>query len=679
MNPLLPISKEQLDLAVHRQQLTPLSNITDLLITLQLWVTMGWLRPLDQAFSAFLAEQSPNEHPSVLLAAALTSYQLNHGHVCLDISLSLHQPEFVLNFSQQYAQESWHPSQVLARLNTHSWLQQMQASNLISKTDNPTNTPLILKETRLYLYRYWYYENTLTQQIKQRLNTELTTPTELSQQLNNLFKDNQQSPDWQKIACAIATRKAFTIITGGPGTGKTTTVIRLLALLQAPAVQANKPLNIRLAAPTGKAAARLTESIGQQVASLDIEEHIRSYIPTQVSTLHRLLISRPNSRHFVHNKTNPLALDMLIIDEASMIDLELFAQLLEALPHHCRLILLGDKNQLASVEAGAVLGDLCLHAEQGFYSTDTLAWLTMMTGEDLSQHPLMIGTNQTHPLAQQTVMLRHSRRFSDLSGIGQLAKWVNQGNVKQARQLITQQSSDLSHLKIDNPQAESLIQFILEGSQFEQGYCHYLNILRQQRPNNNIPPYDPVWSTWANNVLEAFGQFQLLAVLKAGPWGVANLNQLIAYNLYKKGYLSHFEGWYEGRPILMTENDYGLGLMNGDIGIALAFPSENAPERTVLKVVFPYNDGSNKLHQVLPSRLTATETVFAMTVHKSQGSEFAHTALILPETLNPVLSKELLYTAITRAKKQFTLIESNPNIFNEAIKKQTIRLSGLKF
>lgn len=677
MNPLLPISKQQLEYDLYWSQLTPFSSTQQMLIMLQLWVTAGWIRPIDHAFASFLVEQQPTTDPSVLLAAALTSYQLNHGHVCLDLALSLSQPERMLSLGYQHQQQLWHPKRILAKLNLSDWQHNLQNSPLISQGD--MQAPLVLQDTHLYLWRYWYYEQLLIKQINYRLNIKFAPPANLAQQLKELFKGNEQSPDWQKIACAIACRAAFSIITGGPGTGKTTTVIRLLALLQMPAIKAGKPLNIQLAAPTGKAAARLTESISKQVASLSLAKEVKNFIPTNVYTIHRLLGSRPDTRHFRHNKTNPLALDILIIDEASMIDLELFAHLLETLAPHTRLILLGDKDQLASVEAGAVLGDLCRFAEQGRYSPATLTWLTTYTGENLQHQGLLIGDEKQHPLAQQTVMLRHSRRFSSDSGIGQLATHVNNSNIMQARLLLNKDLTDLGLLAIKQPQDNLFEQYILTGYLAQDGFSYYLKLLKKQRPASHIPPYDPRWKQWANQVLTAFNQFQLLAVLREGPWGVTELNRTIAYMLYRHGYINHFEGWYEGRPVLMTHNDYALGLMNGDIGITLAFPVENAPEQTILKVVFPYNDGTTNLREVLPSRLSSAETVYAMTVHKSQGSEFNHTLLLLPDQLNPVLSKELIYTAITRAKQRFTLLESDPNVFNLALQRQTSRLSGLNF
>jgi exodeoxyribonuclease V alpha subunit len=456
--------------------------------------------------------------------------------------------------------------------------------------------------------------------------------------------------------------------------------VRLLALLQSPAVEQGKPLRIRLAAPTGKAAARLTESISHQVQSLEVPEAVRQKIPSEVTTVHRLLGSRPGTRHFRHHAGNPLPLDVLVVDEASMIDLEMMANLLDALPPHARMVLLGDKDQLASVEAGAVLGDLCRDAEAGMYSPQTQAWLESISGEDLSNSGLTLGSNAQYPLAQQVVMLRHSRRFVQGSGIGQLAKLVNQQQDHQARALLAGGTyADLFYLALKGEQDRAFTRLLLNGhGDGPQGYRHYLSVLAALRPDALAPIEHPSWTEWARAVLGAFDEFQLLCAVRKGPWGVEGLNQRITRTLFDAQLIESDQQWYEGRPVLMTRNDYGLGLMNGDIGIALRLPEGAAQEqRQALRVAFPRNDGSDGVRFVLPSRLNDVETVYAMTVHKSQGSEFAHTALILPEALNPVLTKELIYTGITRAKNWFSLIEPRQGVFEEALRRKVKRLSGL--
>ncbi|AZC35154.1 MULTISPECIES: exodeoxyribonuclease V subunit alpha [Pseudomonas] len=673
-----------------QSDLAPLVRAADLLLLLDRWVERGWLRALDKAFVGFLHELEPQGDPLVLMAAALTSHQLGHGHVCLDLFETLKEPDFALSLPPEGDLQSTAavlPSQVLATLDGAHWCKALAASRLVAlaadQSEQARQRPLVLSGKRLYLRRYWAYERRIDNALRQRLAVQEETPEDLAERLGGLFGAAKATGpvDWQKLACALATRGAFSIITGGPGTGKTTTVVRLLALLQAPAVEAGKPLRIRLAAPTGKAAARLTESISLQVRSLSVDDSVREKIPSDVTTVHRLLGNRPGTRHFRHHAGNRLPLDVLVVDEASMIDLEMMANLLDALPVHARLVLLGDKDQLASVEAGAVLGDLCRDAEAGWYNPQTRSWLEAVSGEQLADSGLQEDNAGTHPLAQQVVMLRHSRRFGEGSGIGQLARWVNQQQAEEARRLLAARShADLYGLSLKGEQDRALERLLLEGhGDGPQGYRHYLSLLRGQRPPAGTALEDPRWTAWARDVLQAFDQFQLLCAVRKGPWGVEGLNQRITAALFKARLIESDQQWYEGRPVLMTRNDYGLGLMNGDIGIALKLPEHEGTQdgRLVLRVAFPRNDGQGGVRFVLPSRLNDVETVYAMTVHKSQGSEFAHTALILPEALNPVLTKELIYTGITRAKDWFSLIEPRAGVFEEAVRRKVKRLSGL--
>lgn len=672
--------------AAHLAALAPLQRSEDLQVLLDRWVERGWLRPLDRAFVGFLATLEPGCDPLVLLAAALASHQLGHGHVCLDLIQTLEEPDFALSLPPEgdaLAGPLLLPSQLLGTLDAATWLQRLRDSTLVADGDAPTHRerPLVVRHQRLYLRRYWQYERRIDQALRERLRVEEHLPPGLATDLARLFADGAPPGqiDWQKLACALATRAAFSIVTGGPGTGKTTTVVRLLALLQAPAVEQGRPLRIRLAAPTGKAAARLTESIGQQVERLDVDAAVREHIPTDVSTVHRLLGSRPGSRQFRHHAGNRLPLDVLVVDEASMIDLEMMANLLDAMPPQARLVLLGDKDQLASVEAGAVLGDLCREAEEGFYSPATLDWLHRVSGEALNEAGLQVGSVERHPLAQQVVMLRHSRRFGEGSGIGQLARCVNRQQAGPARALLSQGAHDLFCLTVRGEQDRAFDRLLLDGLEQgpdgPQGYRLYLNQLGRRRPPPHTPWDDPRWTAWAGEVLRQFESFQLLCAVRRGPWGVEGLNQRVAAVLHRAGLIDNQQLWYEGRPVLVTRNDYGLGLMNGDIGIALRLPDEQG--EPILRVAFARNDGQGGIRFVLPSRLNDVETVFAMTVHKSQGSEFAHTALVLPDVLNPVLTKELVYTGITRAKQCFSLIEPRQGIFEEAVTRKVRRISGL--
>lgn len=654
-----------------------------LLHQLDYWVSRGWLRALDRSFATFLLEQDLHAHASVLLAAALTSHQLGRGHSCLDLAATLQAPDFVLSFASEGEAGSTLPSQWLLGLDITQWRQALALSPLVEDRDSPPRfpeRPLVLSGTRLYLRRYWNYERSIAQALSDRLSVAAVTPEDLSRRLNALFPEafeinGERCSDWQKIACALASRGNFSVITGGPGTGKTTSVVRLLGLLQTPAVEDGKPLRIRLAAPTGKAAARLSESIGKAVRGLPVSAPVREAIPTEVSTLHRLLGSRPDSRNFIHDRDKPLELDVLVVDEASMIDLEMMACLLEALPRQARLILLGDKDQLASVDAGSVLGDLCRDAEVGGYSEQTLDWLNTHSGETLSAPELQTAAGQGDPLAQQTVMLRYSRRFDAQQGIGRLATLVNEKNAVEARRLLNQQLSQLLNLTLRGEHDAALTDLIINGNGEAPGYRYYLEQLRDLRPARDNAWDSDVWAGWAGNVLAAFDEFRLLCALRRGPWGVEGLNQRVAAELCRCELLAGEQGWYEGRPVLVTRNDYSLNLMNGDIGIALWVPAPSGEQ--VLRVAFPRNDGSGGVRFVMPSRLVEVETVFAMTVHKSQGSEFNHTALVLPDALNPVLTKELLYTAITRAKRWFSLVESSAGVFEGAVSRNVQRTSGL--
>ncbi|QAX82285.1 exodeoxyribonuclease V subunit alpha [Candidatus Pseudomonas adelgestsugas] len=670
-------------------ELMPLSYAADLIKLLERWVDIGWLRALDKVFVIFLYELDPQADPLVLLAAAFTSYQLSYGHVCLDLLETLNAPNFAVSLTSVGDQQAYAvllPSQLLNGLDYSKWHHALGSSRLVelSANDNSSKSaqsrPLVLSGKRLYLRRYWTYERRVDTALRLRIASQKIVPADLPQRLNNMF--NQSLPsgviDWQKLACAIATCSSFSVITGGPGTGKTTIVVRLLALLQEPAVKAGSPLRIRLAAPTGKAAACLAKSISQQLNSLNVSLSIRESITTQVTTIHRLLGSYPNTRHFRHNISNPLLLDMLVVDEASMIDLEMMANLLDALPSYARLVLLGDKYQLASVEAGAVFSNLCRDAEADGYSPATCQWLQAISGKDFSINDLQEYFTANYSLAQQVIMLRYSRRFSEISGIGQLAFWVNQQNVEEAcKLLVTHSHKDLFYLRLKNEHDDAFIRLVIDGHNDKiYGYRYYLSLLHSTRPALDTSCDDIAWIHWAQQLLYSFDAFRLLCVVRKGSWGVEQLNLRITTALRKLRLITGNKQWYEGRPVLITSNDYCLGLMNGDIGIALKLP-ESGCDLQVLRVAFPRNNGQAGVRFVLPSRLNDIETAYAMTVHKSQGSEFAHTALILPDTLHSVLTKELIYTGITRAKHWFSLIEPRSGIFEEAIRRKVKRVSGL--
>ncbi|GAA4325385.1 exodeoxyribonuclease V subunit alpha [Pigmentiphaga soli] len=671
---------------------------------LGLWVERGWLRTLDRALAEFFLDLRPETDVRVALAAALASGRLGHGHVCLDLEDALASPGEVLPPPPDGGGEPapWQPQQVLAGQRAGAWLAALRASPLVeaagggtqaaqgdlfADAGDPGNRPLVLCGPRLYLRRYWRYERQVVEGLRARLLAPAAPPPGLRARLDRLFgppPPGGMPIDWQKLACAIAARGAFGIITGGPGTGKTTTVVRLLAVLQEPAVEAGRPLRVRLAAPTGKAAARLSASIGEQIGRLDVAPGVRAAIPADVVTVHRLLGRRAGSRQFRHHAGRPLPLDVLVVDEASMVDLEMMASLLDALPPDARLVLIGDKDQLASVEAGAVLGDLCRDAEEGRYGASTRQWLEAATGLALRDPRLREGDAARHLLAQQTVMLRDSRRFGPDSGIGRLARSVNAGDPAAAcaelQRLADSAGSGISLLSAADDGAafaSRLDTLLLDGPPGAQavapGHAAYLHALRDARPVDAAPG-DAAWEDWARAILAAFDRFRVLCAVRQGDHGVVRSNQRIARLLRARGLIEREDGWYEGRPVLVTRNDPATGLVNGDIGIALELPAPGAAP--ALRVAFLRGDGGG-VRFVLPSRLGAVETAYAMTVHKSQGSEFAHTALLLPDSASPVLTRELVYTGITRAAAWFTLVEAAPGVFGTAVGRRVRRASGL--
>ena len=622
------------------------------------WRDTEQLRPLDLALARFLADEGGETDETVLLLAALASQQLGHGHICLDLDHLLADPDALFTSEAAETEMGPRPGELLAGTTTVSLTEALAQSPAVDTGEG--NTPLVLTGQRLYLRRYWQYEQTVADQLSRKLAHETQPPANLRARLETLFDAPGEQTDWQKVACALATRSALTVITGGPGTGKTTTVVKLLGLLQSGAMENHRPLRIRLAAPTGKAAARLSGSIGAAVEALPFAASVKNEIPTEPTTLHRLLGRRPDSRHFRHHQHNPLHADLVVVDEASMIDLELMAGLLDALRPETRLVLLGDKDQLASVDAGAVLGDLCRDADRGGYDETTCAWVEEQTGESIDAF-----AGDGGALAQQTAMLRHNWRFRDAPGIGELAAAVNAGDPAAARAVWQAEHGDLEQITLAGPRDRRLARTAVAG------YSPYLQTLRNERPASIDTEAN---DAWAKKVLDAFTGFQLLCALRQGPAGAEGLNTLIAEALHQAGEIERAEGWYEGRPVMLTRNDYQLGLMNGDVGITLNVPDpDGAASR--LRVAFPLPDG--RIRMVLPSRLDAVETVYAMTVHKSQGSEFDHTALVLPGMDNPVLTRELLYTAITRAKKRFTLLRPNPAVVENAIARPTWRASGL--
>ncbi len=624
----------------------------------------GQLRRLSGAFARFIGSIGRSGAPLALACVALCELE-GRGHSCLLLGELVADPCLLMG----WADTEWDalhgaagslPDSVMA------WRALLSKSEQVWQVgDLDFQQPLVLDGERLYLRRYWRDETQVAKSIGARAQTiRLPNMARVRHWLDLLFPEEPANgaPDWQKIACAVALRAHVTIITGGPGTGKTYTVASLLTLLLATADDPAR-LRIALAAPTGKAAARLKQSIDDALASL--AEKVGSDLALgeltarmgAAQTLHRLLGARPDTRAFAHHAGNPLDIDVLIVDEASMVHLEMMASLLDALPPQAILILLGDKDQLASVEAGAVLGDLCHNAQAGGFSAATLAYVRAASGHSIP--PAYWGS--AGPLAQQTVMLRQSRRFS--GPIGALAQAVNTGLASQVQDCLRADSAG-AVTWIASAQPADLLQLALHGRPGAGGgYQHYLKLVRDGAAG-------PHHEAWVRAVLRSFEAFRILCAVRSGAWGVCGLNGAIEQALERQGLIRRSE-WYVGRPVMVTRNDYDLRVYNGDIGLTLRDPARPAS----LRVYFLEGEA---VRSVLATRLRHVETAFAMTVHKAQGSEFRHTVLVLPSESAPTLARELIYTGITRAREFFTLVAPAPALLLEAVARSTRRASGLR-
>ncbi|MFC0445618.1 exodeoxyribonuclease V subunit alpha [Pseudidiomarina halophila] len=653
-----------------------------LMSSLRTWYEHGWLRAIDLSLAEYIYTKLEQDAEPVAVLAALVSHQLGRGHPCLELEQLRADVTATLQLPPEHASsESLRAcasaQQMIAELGTDIWTK-LADSAAVSEA----NSPLVLQgQERLYLRRYWDYEQQIKRDLFARMErhypvaSEPVASDELRETLDDLF-GRSGSLSWQRLACAMAVRSGFTIITGGPGTGKTYTVVRLLATLQQHRPSA-EPLRIRLAAPTGKAAKRMEDSINEEIKRLPAR-YTEVLTENQAVTLHRLLGTRARSRAFRHNAGNPLLADVVIIDEASMVDIEMMAAITAALPPDARLILLGDKDQLASVEAGAVLGQLCEGAENGHYAPELATWLDATqsehaSGDDKPEQSAQLPRKlldeqgkQQWPYLQHTVMLRESRRFKAEEGIGKLATEINQQQTTWLSEWLRDASqgqvtdsklANIQFLQIRKSSADSLKKLVLAGYQ-------PLQELLQAGP----AAFTDV-TAWGEALLQQLEQFQLLAALRRGDWGMQRLNELATLWLHGDRVTS--EQWFVGRPVMITHNDYSLDLRNGDIGIVVqASPDE--PPRVLFR---GHKKGS--LRWLLPSRLTHVETAYAMTIHKSQGSEFTHTVVVVPDHDTPLLTKELLYTGITRAREQLTLVCAEPKLVLQATQRQIERGGGL--
>ncbi|WP_213993173.1 exodeoxyribonuclease V subunit alpha [Sodalis sp. dw_96] len=599
---------------------------------LRLW------RPLDIQFARMLA--APDEI-ALMLACACLSADAGAGHVCLPL-MRLSPDRLFDGRYPELARRAW---RLAGEPSLEDWRRILLDSAAVSDGSRPT--PLVLDNQRLYLQRMWQNECRVADFFNAIRPVVLEDEAAVGQVLQRFFPTAEGVPDWQKVAAAVAVSHPVCLISGGPGTGKTTTVAKILASLVV--LGEGRRMRIQLAAPTGKAAARLSESLGDALETLGLDQEQKRLFPPEAVTLHRLLGAQPNSQRLRYHRGNPLHVDVLVVDEASMVDLPMMANLIAALPAQAKVIFLGDRCQLASVEAGAVLGDICYFAENG-YSAARNEQLARLTGCVLP--PCNDGTGPA--TGDSLCLLRKSYRFDDRSGIGRLANAVNAGDAAGSLALLHGgQDADVRYAPVrDGDDYRRLLTGVVEG------YRDYLSRVKAGESPEII--------------LKAFNQFRLLCALREGPFGITGLNSRIEQALALAGLIhppaDSLAKGYAGRPVMIVRNAPSLGLYNGDIGIMLT------DESSELRVYFSLPDGRPK--PVPLSRLPEHETAFAMTVHKSQGSEFDHTALALPNQLLPVLTRELLYTAITRARRCLSLY-ANDDVLSYAIATPTLRRSGL--
>ena len=578
---------------------------------------------IDRHFAALINRLAKTPSPELELAAKLVSNFRERGDVCVALRA------ITANDASKMGGPDVPPLK--------NWVRKLRASGVVGKPGE--FAPLILDENeRLYLQRYWKYEDELGRNLQARLRDNPIRDFNQTELASNLAKLFPAQSDLQKVAAFVAATSRFCIISGAPGTGKTRTIVLICALLSA--LAGKRELSFALAAPTGKAAARLKEAIAQTRLSLGLPEEVK--LPADSSTIQRLLGSKGDSPRFLHDAKNPLMADVVIVDEASMIDLALLAKLFDAVRPDARIILVGDKDQLASVEAGSAFRDICTPGFELGVSVSLAKAFARCTGEELE------GTSASEaPIHSVVVELQRNYRFTPETGIAELSSAVNQGD------------------------AEGAIAVLKRGGRICWRPAPSVKSFERELRERVLSRFEKLLTlTDPADALNQLAEFAVLCGLRRGPFGAETVNRLLGRMLRETGSIEDDGPYHAGEPVIIVRNDYNVGLFNGDLGIVL--PDATSSE---LRVFFRGEDGD--VLNFAPGRLPAHEPAFALTVHKSQGSEFRDALLILPERDAPVLTRELLYTGVTRVRETVEVWAAE-NILRQTIERKIERNSGLR-
>ncbi len=598
----------------------------------------GSFSDIDIHLAEFLSTEGGEHSPLFHLIIMMLSSRLSSGDVCLSL-------EDIEGKSLSYFygdDEDGLNSEIIIPGKTEM-VKVLDKSKAVGRDGD--YLPLILDpHNKLYFHKYYTFENLLSSYIKDLAESK-TLPETISNVKDTfalLFPRSVGGTDWQSVAAYSALSGGITVISGGPGTGKTSTVVKILALIAESGIKTGKDVLISLAAPTGKAAARLREAVNSAIENLPAGDDVKKLIPSETFTIHRLLGSIRNSHEFRYNRGNHLPHDVVVVDECSMGDMALMCRLVQAIKPGAQLILLGDKDQLSSVEGGAVFGDLCGSVE-GVYTENFKTQGRGLFGINFPD-PDTINPHASK-MNDSLIVLKKSYRFSGRSGIGILADLIKKGDASAALDILGDESypdvkfaDGTASGKIDDVY-KKLASSILDGLD----------------------------GTTEKKIAELIGKFSILTAVRRGPLGAEGMNSMAESVLFRLGVISPGEKFYNGRPVMISRNDYSLSLFNGDIGIT--------SNTGTVEVVFPGNGG--ELRVVHPSQLPEHETAFAMTIHKSQGSEFDNVLVVMPERWNMVMTRELLYTAVTRARDG-VVIAAGADIIREMIVTPTKRMSGLK-